>query len=95
MIIQCKRCETKFRFDESLLTGEGLWVRCSRCRHVFFQEGARPAVAETQRSRREESAAVGAEKPVQAASQPIETANADVPAPEEKSVPAGDRKSVV
>jgi len=88
MIIQCKRCETKFRFDESLLTGEGLWVRCSRCRHVFFQEGARPAAAETQRSRKEESAAAGAEKPVQAASQAIETENAHGAAPEGKSVPA-------
>lgn len=37
MIIQCHQCRTKFRFDEGLIDGEGVWVRCSRCRHVFFQ----------------------------------------------------------
>lgn len=38
MIVQCAKCETKFRFDESLIQGEGVWVRCSRCRNVFFIE---------------------------------------------------------
>jgi len=38
MIIQCEKCGTKYRFDESLITGEGVWVRCSRCKNVFFQE---------------------------------------------------------
>ncbi len=37
MIIQCEQCETKFRFDESRIPPEGIWVRCSRCRHEFFQ----------------------------------------------------------
>ncbi|MCE5263033.1 MAG: zinc-ribbon domain-containing protein [Deltaproteobacteria bacterium] len=41
MIIQCRKCETRFRFDDSLMEGDGVWVRCSRCQHVFFQE--RPA----------------------------------------------------
>jgi predicted Zn finger-like uncharacterized protein len=38
MIIQCGKCDTRFRFDESLIEGDGVWVRCSRCQHVFFQE---------------------------------------------------------
>jgi predicted Zn finger-like uncharacterized protein len=38
MIIQCQKCETRFRFDETLIEGDGVWVRCSRCQHVFFQE---------------------------------------------------------
>jgi predicted Zn finger-like uncharacterized protein len=38
MIIQCRKCETRFRFDESLMEEDGVWVRCSRCQHVFFQE---------------------------------------------------------
>lgn len=38
MIIQCGKCETRFRFDETLIEGDGVWVRCSRCQHVFFQE---------------------------------------------------------
>jgi predicted Zn finger-like uncharacterized protein len=41
MIIQCRKCETRFRFDDNLMEKDGVWVRCSRCQHVFFQE--RPA----------------------------------------------------
>jgi predicted Zn finger-like uncharacterized protein len=44
MIIQCRKCETRFRFDETQVEGEGFWVRCSRCRDVFFQE--RSAIGE-------------------------------------------------
>jgi predicted Zn finger-like uncharacterized protein len=40
MIIQCRKCETRFRFDDNLMAGDGVWVRCSRCQHVFFQEQA-------------------------------------------------------
>ncbi|MEE9911693.1 MAG: zinc-ribbon domain-containing protein [Deltaproteobacteria bacterium] len=38
MIVQCKQCRTKFRFDDAQMDGDGLWMRCSRCQHVFFQE---------------------------------------------------------
>ncbi len=38
MIIQCKQCRTKFRFDEALMDSDGMWMRCSRCQHVFFQD---------------------------------------------------------
>jgi len=38
MIIQCKQCKTKFRFDDALMEGDGLWMRCSRCQHVFFHD---------------------------------------------------------
>ena len=37
MIIQCKKCGTKYRFDKSQIDGEGIWVRCSHCKSVFFQ----------------------------------------------------------
>jgi predicted Zn finger-like uncharacterized protein len=37
MIIQCPKCETQYRFDDTLIEGDGAWVRCSRCQHVFFQ----------------------------------------------------------
>ena len=46
MIIRCRKCETRFRFEDNLIIGEGVWVRCSRCRHVFFQEN--PAQEEQQ-----------------------------------------------
>ena len=38
MIIQCKQCRTKFKFDDALMQGSGVWLRCSRCGHVYFQE---------------------------------------------------------
>ncbi|MCX5849212.1 MAG: zinc-ribbon domain-containing protein [Deltaproteobacteria bacterium] len=38
MIIQCKQCRTKFRFDDSMMQGNGVWLRCSRCGHVYFQD---------------------------------------------------------
>jgi predicted Zn finger-like uncharacterized protein len=40
MIIQCKQCRTKFRFDDSFMQGSGVWLRCSRCGHVYFQENS-------------------------------------------------------
>ncbi len=46
MIIQCPKCETQYRFDESLIEGEGVWVRCTRCQHVFFQPRPTGAGAE-------------------------------------------------
>jgi predicted Zn finger-like uncharacterized protein len=38
MIIQCKQCRTKFRFDDVLMEEDGVWMRCSHCQHVFFQD---------------------------------------------------------
>jgi predicted Zn finger-like uncharacterized protein len=38
MIIRCRKCDTRFRFDETLIEGDGVWVRCSRCENVFFEE---------------------------------------------------------
>jgi predicted Zn finger-like uncharacterized protein len=46
MIIQCRKCQTRFRFDENLMEAEGAWVRCSRCQNVFFQE--RPSASGTE-----------------------------------------------
>lgn len=40
MIIHCPQCGTGFRFDERRLRGEGVWVRCGRCRRVFFHEAS-------------------------------------------------------
>ena len=53
MIIRCSKCETKFRFEDEIITGEGVWVRCSRCQHVFFhdnpaQEAPAPVQTETE-----------------------------------------------
>jgi len=43
MIIQCRQCRTKFRFDDSLMEGDGVWMRCSHCQHVFFQDNPQMA----------------------------------------------------
>jgi predicted Zn finger-like uncharacterized protein len=36
MVVQCKRCGTRFNFDEALIEGEGVWGRCGQCKNVFF-----------------------------------------------------------
>jgi predicted Zn finger-like uncharacterized protein len=38
MIIQCRQCRTKYTFDDALMQADGVWMRCSRCQHVFFQD---------------------------------------------------------
>ena len=42
MIIQCKQCATKFRFKDELMAGDGVWVRCGRCGHEFFEINTKP-----------------------------------------------------
>lgn len=36
MIIQCDKCSTKFRLDDSRVTGNGVRVRCTKCQNVFI-----------------------------------------------------------
>lgn len=36
MIIQCDRCGTRFRLDDSRMTGKGVRVRCTKCHNVFM-----------------------------------------------------------
>lgn len=35
MIIQCEKCQTRFRLDDSRVTDRGVKVRCTKCKHVF------------------------------------------------------------
>ncbi len=35
MIIQCEKCQTKFKLDDSRVTDKGVKVRCTKCKHVF------------------------------------------------------------
>jgi len=35
MIVQCDRCNTRFRLDDSKVTGKGVKVRCSKCQNIF------------------------------------------------------------
>ncbi len=43
MIIQCDKCSTKFRLDDSRITGNGVRVRCTKCQHVFIVAPPPPA----------------------------------------------------
>lgn len=36
MIVECRRCRTKYRLDRDRIRDGGAWLRCTRCRHVFF-----------------------------------------------------------
>jgi predicted Zn finger-like uncharacterized protein len=73
MIIQCKQCRTKFKFDDAFMQGSGVWLRCSRCGHVYFQENplmkpetdlpSEPAKPVEEPIRAEKSAALPAESP--------------------------------
>ena len=38
MIIQCERCNRKFKIDDSLIKPPGSRVRCSKCGNTFFVE---------------------------------------------------------
>ncbi|MBV5340412.1 MAG: zinc-ribbon domain-containing protein [Deltaproteobacteria bacterium] len=42
MIIQCEKCRTRFRLDDSRVSDKGVKVRCTKCKHVFRvqKEGA-------------------------------------------------------
>jgi len=36
MIVTCASCLTRFNLDDSRISAEGIKVRCSRCKHVFY-----------------------------------------------------------
>jgi predicted Zn finger-like uncharacterized protein len=35
MIIQCEKCRTRFRLDDTKVKDKGVKVRCTKCKHVF------------------------------------------------------------
>lgn len=40
MIIQCPACSTRYVVPDASISPEGRTVRCAKCRHSWFQEGA-------------------------------------------------------
>ncbi|MEK6531504.1 MAG: zinc-ribbon domain-containing protein [Deltaproteobacteria bacterium] len=36
MIVQCDKCQTKYRLDDARVTGGGVKVRCTKCMNVFI-----------------------------------------------------------
>lgn len=103
MIIECKECGTKYRFDETRVGEEGVWVRCTRCGHVFHEkktteEGAvgldrivtSTAAEESGRAEEELPAAgAGEEAPPKEKKSPDER---PAPPPEEMTLPRAKRR---
>ncbi len=52
MIIQCEKCQTRFRLDDSRVTDKGVKVRCTKCKHVFTvrKEETAPESCEPERA---------------------------------------------
>lgn len=76
MIIQCRQCRTKFRFADDLMDGDGIWVRCSHCQHVFFQDNPQNLKNSSETMEKEEL--VSKEETVSAQRAPISGGNEDV-----------------
>jgi predicted Zn finger-like uncharacterized protein len=36
MILQCEQCKARFKLDDEKIKSDGVKVRCSKCKHVFF-----------------------------------------------------------
>ncbi len=36
MIIQCDKCQTKFKLDDSKVTPQGVKVKCKKCANIFM-----------------------------------------------------------
>ena len=45
MIIACPACSTRYTVPDSSIGSDGRVVRCAKCRHSWFQDGAEPAEA--------------------------------------------------
>ncbi len=86
MIIQCKQCATKFRFNDEMMSGDGVWVRCGRCGHEFFEINTRkdtavlPARTEPSPARQETPSALKTEVPAPAEKTASKAAAAQEPA---------------
>ncbi|MFH1059545.1 MAG: zinc-ribbon domain-containing protein, partial [Pseudomonadota bacterium] len=51
MIVQCEKCDTSFKLDDTLVPPAGAWVRCSQCQDVFHvdaPDGPPPAAHRAQ-----------------------------------------------
>ena len=50
MIIACPACSTRYVVPDSAIGVEGRTVRCAKCKHSWYQEGAEIAVPEDRRA---------------------------------------------
>lgn len=97
MIISCPACNTRYVVPDNAIGVEGRTVRCAKCKHSWFQEGASAeAVSEGDAVARAATPPPAAPAPatVPAPSSPPSSAPSSAPAaepkPEPVSPPAGD-----
>lgn len=86
MIIACPACSTRYVVPDSAIGVEGRTVRCAKCRHSWFQEGAATAAAVNQ----DAAAAVAA--PQRPAPAPAPSPAPPPPAPPPPPPPAAEPK---
>ena len=43
MVIQCPACQTRFRLADDKVKGDGIKVRCSKCKHIFAVPPSEPS----------------------------------------------------
>ena len=84
MIIACPACTTRYVVPDSAIGLEGRTVRCAKCRHSWFQEGALPEQANQPLTQ-------PVAQPVAPPPAPIPTPPAAVAEPEPEAAPAEDR----
>lgn len=58
MIVQCDKCQAKFRLDDSRVTEKGVKVRCSKCKNIFIVKKEEAVQAEVSPEPRPAEAAV-------------------------------------
>ena len=96
MIITCPACATQFRVPDGALGSDGRKLRCSSCRHVWFQEPLAPPAEAAQQPEPEISASPAAAETPPAAPSVSEQAADPVEEPLEDAVawdeaePAGE-----
>lgn len=73
VIVECSRCHTKYRFEGGKDQGEGVWLRCTRCMHVFLYR--EPGVVEEVKPETPEAALPG----MTGHGFPVEEAPAEMP----------------
>lgn len=89
MVIQCKQCETRYNFDESVLHGGQSEVRCVRCKNVFTIDSTSTIIAQPIQPIPEVEPATAPEPMVAAA----DLQSAPEPAPVPVPVPEWDADS--
>ncbi len=97
MIIQCEKCQTRFRLDDARVTDRGVKVRCTKCKHVFKvqKEGSESglfepevAMADFSSPAPRDEAPAAAPENQQVAAESFQDTPVDFGTPEETSTPS-------